>query len=430
MSYSNLFTTPPEPTGKYLVVLSPDNFESGLQSIANAIGETTTVSARDFGTSCIVFSQVESITTLTFPELGIAVVNAPDPQQVSSLEVTVNDGSIPAVSSFEPEYYVYASNTIPDYLIGYRDGVNGIVEKLLTQNESGQSPASSAILATPDFTWGLNATKVNTSRYSGKGIKVAVLDTGLDLTHPDFQGRNINSKSFVSNQAVQDGNGHGTHCTGTATGSVNSQISPRYGIAYNASIYIGKVLNNAGSGTDSQILAGINWAIANQCDIISMSLGRRVAPGEPISQAYEQAAKTALNRNILIVAAAGNESQRPGYIAPVGSPARCPSILAVAAVNSQLQVAWFSNGGNNPPGSSIDIAGPGVDVYSSYPMPTRYKTLSGTSMATPHVAGIAALYAEATGKRGKALWDHLTQTAQHLPFPATDVGAGLVQAPQ
>jgi subtilisin family serine protease len=133
----------------------------------------------------------------------------------------------------------------------------------------------------------------------------------------------------------------------------------------------------------------------------------------------------------LIVAAAGNDSHRPSrYIAPVGWPAAAASIMAVAAVDSDLQVASFSNGGINPRGGGVDIAGPGVSVFSSFPMPERYKRLMGTSMATPHVAGVAALWAQSDpGLRGQTLWRALERSALEIGLPKRDVGAGLVQAP-
>ncbi|WP_191062085.1 S8 family serine peptidase, partial [Geminicoccus harenae] len=131
----------------------------------------------------------------------------------------------------------------------------------------------------------------------------------------------------------------------------------------------------------------------------------------------------------LIVAAAGNSSQRPNRLAPVGHPANCTSIMAVAAVDQRLEVAWFSCAGLNPQGGQIDLAAPGVAVYSAWPG-TLYNTINGTSMATPHVAGIAALFAEADpNARGQALWARLVQTARRLDQPARDVGTGLVQAP-
>ena len=293
-------------------------------------------------------------------------------------------------------------------------------------------------LTTADFaddntaTWGLEATNVLVSKYSGKGIKVAVLDTGLDLKHPDFVGRSITSKSFITGEDVQDVNGHGTHCIGTSCGPLNppDTSSPRrYGVAYDAEIFVGKVLSNAGSGTDGGILAGIEWAISNGCQIVSMSLGAPTRVGETYSQIYETIAQRALDKGTLIIAAAGNESSRPSFIRPVGRPANCPSIIAVGALDNQLGIARFSCGSLNPDGGGIDIAGPGVDVYSTWPMPTRYRTIDGTSMATPHVAGIAALYAEATGKTGLELWAFLMRDPQRLVLPSTDVGLGLVQAP-
>src|SRR5215210_8687205 len=101
-----------------------------------------------------------------------------------------------------------------------------------------------------------------------------------------------------------------------------------------------------------------------------MSLGARVLPGQPFSQVFEQAARRALARGTLIIAAAGNESQRPAIIAPVGHPANCPSIMAVGALDERLAVANFSCGGTDPQGGQVDIAGPGVDIYSSWPLPT------------------------------------------------------------
>jgi subtilisin family serine protease len=131
----------------------------------------------------------------------------------------------------------------------------------------------------------------------------------------------------------------------------------------------------------------------------------------------------------LVIAAAGNDSHRPGDIEPVGRPANCQSIMAVAAVDVNMQIAFFSNGSINAGGGSVDIAGPGVDVRSSWLMPQRYNTISGTSMATPHVSGIAALWLEAQQLSASMLWAKLTQSAKRLGLASSDVGSGLVQAP-
>ena len=274
-------------------------------------------------------------------------------------------------------------------------------------------------------TWGLQATNVLVSAYTGAGIKVAVLDTGLDLEHPDFEGRAITSRSFVSGQEVQDGNEHGTHCIGTACGSADEV--PRYGIAGGAEIFAGKVLSNAGSGSDSQILGGLDWAVENGCAVASLSLGAPVAAGEGHSTVFETAAQRAAAQGTLTTAAAGNN----GPEGPVNHPANCPSILAVAAVDSELRVADFSARGLDPDGGAIDLAAPGVNVLSTVPMPERYDRFDGTSMAAPHVAGIAALHAEANpAVRGLELFELLKRTARPLEgVPPSDAGAGLVQAP-
>ena len=185
-----------------------------------------------------------------------------------------------------------------------------------------------------------------------------------------------------------------------------------------------------GSGTDGTVLAGIDWAVRSGCAIVSLSMGSPVAVGECYSAIYEQVAQRALAQGTLIMAAAGNDSVRPEAIAPVDHPANCPSILAIAAIDVHLRVAPFSCGGVNPNGGEVNIAAPGVAIRSAWPRPQLYRMDSGTSMATPFAAGIAALIAEANpSMRGAKLMTLLTQSAQPLALPARDVGAGLIQAP-
>ncbi len=280
-------------------------------------------------------------------------------------------------------------------------------------------------------TWGVAAVGADRSPFTGKGIRIAVLDTGFDAGHPDFAGRSVTALSFVGDDDPDDAQGHGTHCTGTAAGPFGSGNLPRYGVAPDAEIFVGKVLSDAGAGLEIDIIAGVEWAIANGCHVISMSLGRPTQPGEIPSAAYERSGRRALAAGCLIVAAAGNDSARQfGFVAPVGAPANALSILAVAAVDDTGAVAPFSSGAIDPPGGAVDIAGPGVGVFSSFPRPQLYKCLSGTSMACPHVAGVAALWAESNaGLRGRALWDALVASALPLDAPPGDIGAGLVRAP-
>jgi len=290
------------------------------------------------------------------------------------------------------------------------------------------------------FTWGLQVTKAATSALGGSRVNVAVLDTGIDIGHPDSQGRSITARSFVPGVDVQDKHGHGTHCAGTACGlrvphtRAGGGTPVSYGCAPNANLFVGKVLDNNGSGNQRSILAGIQWAVAEGCDVISMSLGFNACSitNPSFDDAYEQAGQSALLAGCLIVAAAGNASARPRRICAVHpkSPAAAPSILGVGALDESLRPAPFSDGGLHPPHGAVDIAGPGVNIHSSFPRPQLYTRMSGTSMATPHVAGIAALWAEANSRfRGKALWQQLLQSTRILPLPSRDVGGGLVQAP-
>src|SRR5262249_9645534 len=179
---------------------------------------------------------------------------------------TLADGSTDsAVETIEPEYFAFADADPLGYLRGFRRAVETIAEDLRSPDEAeADLEVDPAVLGA---TWGLIRCNVPPSTRSGVGIKVAMLDTGLDLGHPDFAGRAITSQTFVG-QPVQDMNGHGTHTCGTACGTkAPAGAIQRYGIAYRAPIFIGKVLNNAGSGSTATVLAGMHWAIANRSPV-------------------------------------------------------------------------------------------------------------------------------------------------------------------
>lgn len=414
-------------TGRTLVLLEEAAGDQAITALQDLAGLSTTSSAQLAEERPA--AEVLAGQGVVFGELGVAVVDAA-PDQVEALRDAVSGAS--PILAIESERIVHAFETLsPEYLRGFCAAAAALSSNGGAPAAGGWAAPSAAAPAVDEsrVTWGLQAVGALTSAFSGKGTRVAVLDTGLDLHHPDFAGRNPVTRSFVPGQPVQDGHGHGTHCIGTACGPRMPGQLPRYGIAYDAQIHAGKVLSNRGSGTDAHILGGIEWAISSGCQVISMSLGAEVPFGTPYSRVFEAVGQRALTRGTLIVAAVGNESQRDrGILKPVGHPANCPSFLAVAAIDSANRVATFSCT-SDPRGGAVDIAAPGVAVHSSWPMPTGYRTISGTSMATPHVAGVAALLAEARGVQALALWGALMQTALRLPLSTVDVGSGLVRSP-
>jgi subtilisin family serine protease len=429
-------------TGRWVVTFADAGDESANAATLRSAGLSNVVSSLDFQDQAMELAQAESGDAIVFAELGVAVVSA-DPRQASGI-LSAGRG---AVVSVEPEHVQHVLQGAGDdqYLQGYRDGVSDVSARLLAGASVRRARAEAAadFSDSAQFTWGLQATGVPASSFTGAGIKIAVLDTGFALGHPDFAGRNLISQSFVQGVATaEDGHGHGTHCVGTACGPRNPASGvARYGCAPEADILIGKVLSDEGSGDDTSILAGINWAVANRAEVISMSIGADVPQ---VSQVYETVGRRALNRGCLIVAAAGNNAQRDQLSLPpeqqfgfVGISANSPSVLAVAALDEELGIAVFSARSLlDVPGGNIDIAAPGVRVFSSWnaPRPEHanqpYRSISGTSMATPHVAGVAALWCQATGATGRQLWTTLTQQAQRMQLPSVDVGCGLLQAPR
>jgi subtilisin family serine protease len=361
-------------------------------------------SSRDFRTAAAVPNNFGGADVQYFERFGIAVVRR-DGERLGPLVQRAMQERV--VSSVRPERTYRA--------LGQVTTTDAKVQAAAAADETSA-------------TWGIEATKVALSNLTGAGIKVAVLDTGFDSAHQDFRGRTIVRKLFASQSSEDDTVGHGTHCIGTACGPLRPANGPRYGIAYEAAIYAGKVLGDDGMGTDRSVIAGMDWALDQGCQIISMSLGSATQVGDQPNADFEQIGQACLDGGLVVIAAAGNESRRPAYVAPVGSPANASTIMAVAALDRALGVAPFSCGGVNP-GQDVDIAAPGVDVLSSLPG-SRYGRLSGTSMATPHASGVAALIAQSDMKyRGRALWERLLELAGTLPHPARDVGKGLLQAP-
>ncbi|SDC91166.1 subtilisin [Melghirimyces thermohalophilus] len=249
---------------------------------------------------------------------------------------------------------------------------------------------------------------------AGRGIRVGVVDSGIDLSHPDLVRNIRGGVNFVHpGRPPRDDNGHGTHVAGIIAARSNG--IGVVGVAPSASLYAIKVLNAQGSGSITDLIRGIDWGIDNRMHILNLSL----SAGGSAPAALVHAVNTAVRRGILVVAAAGNSGNDEGNGNHVEVPARIASTLAVAATNRQNRRASFS-----ATGPALDLSAPGVDILSTYPV-NRYAVFSGTSMACPHVSGVAARFKQG-GRSTAAVRRLLFQRA--IPLGARRwYGAGLVQ---
>ncbi|WP_368505408.1 S8 family peptidase [Alkalihalophilus sp. As8PL] len=270
--------------------------------------------------------------------------------------------------------------------------------------------------------WGIprvQGTAAQDAGFTGNGVKVAILDTGIDRNHPDLSANVKGGHSVFTDSANSDpffdGDGHGTHVAGTVA-AVNNDIGV-IGVASEASLYAVKVLNNSGSGSYAGIAEGIEWAINNDIDIINMSLG-----GSQSSAILKEFSDLAYAEGVLVVAAAGNSGTRSGKNDTVGYPAKYDSVIAVAATDQNNQRATFSS-----TGPAVEISAPGVGILSTTPN-NNYASFNGTSMASPHVAGVAAQVWQAKPHLSNVeLRNLLNDTAVNLGT-STQYGNGLVQS--
>ncbi|KDN79908.1 S8 family serine peptidase [Streptomyces sp. SudanB52_2052] len=275
--------------------------------------------------------------------------------------------------------------------------------------------------------------------YDGKGVTIAVLDTGVDATHDDLKGQVVGAKNFTTSPDTTDKVGHGTHVASIAAGTGKKSGGKYKGVAPGAKILNGKVLDDGGFGSDSEILAGMEWAAAEGADVINMSLGGGDTPAIDALEAGVN--KLSEEKGVLFAIAAGNEGDFGEQT--IGSPGSAAAALTVGAVDDKDVLADFSSRGPGMDGAlKPDVTAPGVDITAaSAPgnliaqdvgeKPAGYMTISGTSMATPHVAGAAAIlkqqhpewkYAELKGALTGS-----TKGGKYTPFQQ---GSGRIQVDQ
>lgn len=273
--------------------------------------------------------------------------------------------------------------------------------------------ARQSVEPTQETPWGIRRVNAQPawSVTRGKGVKVAVIDTGIQLDHADLAANVKGGWNAIDPAASStDDNGHGTHCAGSIAAVDNGEGV--VGVAPEVDLYSVKVLDAGGSGTFSDVIAGMLWAAENKMDVASMSLGASRG-----TESLREAVDAMVAAGVVVVAAAGNSGS------DVGFPAAYPGAIAIAAMDETDKVAWFSSRG-----PEVAFIAPGVDVKSTY-LGGGYDSLSGTSMATPHMSGLVALALGSGRASAAGIRTALTGAATPLPdVPATEQGAGVVNA--
>lgn len=271
--------------------------------------------------------------------------------------------------------------------------------------------------------------EVRAEGFDGSGIKLAVVDTGIDAEHPDFAGRIVATAHFVGGNAV-DENGHGTHVAGIAAGSGAGSDGKYTGVAPGASLYIARVLDRNGSGSMSGVMAGVEWAVNQGAQIINLSLGSD-GPCDGTDALSTLCDAAVQQRGVVVCVAAGNAG--PGA-STVGSPGCARFVITIGASNDNDQVTDFSSRGPTSDGRvKPDLVFPGFKIAAPQAKGTQlgpvvapgYISISGTSMATPHAAGAVALLLQAKGDlTPEAVKQALMSTTVNLNLPPNTQGTG------
>lgn len=415
-------------TERYIVLLQ-DQQKTSLKKVEKEL-EVSITSSEFLSKENRSYQIIDQDNGVLYKNLGVLVVDNMDEEQLKS---AMKNESNPIVY-YEKEREFFSADEL-QLITELKKQSAGLSEKISELEKfltTKPLPQKSMV----EMEWGLKAIGMERAQYTGKGVDICILDTGLETSHPDFSSEEIEGKSFIDGEDWnRDPNGHGTHCAGIATGNIRSDTGKRYGIANGCNLKVAKVLSDSGRGTTSSVIDAIDWAITKKFRILSLSLASPVKLNDQPSVLFETIGERALENNCLIIAAAGNDSNRPQIPQPVSMPANSKSIMAVAAVDGQMRVARFSNAGLNPStGGNVDVCAPGVDIISTYPKNSKnkkffYYAMSGTSMAAPHVSGLAALYMEQfPEKSAKEIWELIENKARPIDgMKYRDIGNGLIQ---
>ncbi|MXR42144.1 S8 family serine peptidase [Halobaculum sp. WSA2] len=323
-----------------------------------------------------------------------------------ALTIRVSENAIAGLRQRPDVRYVEANGTM--HAIHHRDGHDG--------GPGGGDDGGSTSQTLP---WGVDRVDAETAHANGDtgaGADVAIIDTGIDSDHPDLQANLGEGKAFVKckggdcNVAWDDDNDHGTHCAGIADADDNDEGV--VGVSTEATLHAVKVLDKRGSGSFSDIAAGIEYTADQGWDVGSLSLGASSG-----SQTVKDACTYAHDRGVLLVAAAGNDGPCTDC---VGYPAAYSECIAVASSASDDTLSDFSS-----TGSEVELIAPGTDIYST--IPGGYDTFSGTSMACPHVSG-AATHLMANGYTNEEARSRLKSTAEDVGLADNEQGSGLLDA--
>ncbi len=260
--------------------------------------------------------------------------------------------------------------------------------------------------------WGIDrvdADVAHSNGDTGSGADIAILDTGIDSDHPDLEANLGEGKDFSGKGTWEDGDGHGTHCAGIANAVNNSEGV--VGVSTEATLHAGKVLGDDGSGSFSDVAAGIEWAADQGYDVASLSLGASSG-----TTTLKDAVDYAYNNGVLVVSSAGNSGPCTDC---VGYPAAYSNAMAISSTDEDDSLSSFSS-----TGSEIELAAPGGSIYSTY-TGGGYDTLSGTSMSCPHVSGAGAQLM-ATGMSNTEARSALKNNAEDIGLGSNEQGAGLL----